>query len=306
MALLFIMVASLALAPGANETIVTTNQDDEPRACCMAITAECLACTEGKTPQKFCETNPTVTGCERYRVPQEVKAELQENAEDFKARLMAQYGNDTEALRAAYQEHAKEMIQAYKGDVDALTREYKAQSSEELKGYIEARKEMAKIKMDANKEQIKAKVQERIQEENEVRLAVQTMLAMENMTGKMGPQVKEIATEMNARVQTATQLKEKAADKGGLSRFFAGGDTETAQQLHEEAAMYQKKVQELKQLKEQANLDEETKAIFEEQLNIMEQEQTRLRHLANKEDNRGILGWLWKNKVSAEESVVVE
>jgi len=36
----------------------------EIRFCCQAITAECLACSEGITVKEFCENDPTLRVCE--------------------------------------------------------------------------------------------------------------------------------------------------------------------------------------------------------------------------------------------------
>tara|TARA_B100001175_G_scaffold182383_1_gene154843 strand:+ start:812 stop:1126 length:315 start_codon:yes stop_codon:yes gene_type:complete len=36
---------------------------EEPTVCCMAQTAACIACTQGITPEQYCETNPGATGC---------------------------------------------------------------------------------------------------------------------------------------------------------------------------------------------------------------------------------------------------
>ena len=37
--------------------------DYADRACCRALTADCLACTEGVTIEEFCIDNPDVEGC---------------------------------------------------------------------------------------------------------------------------------------------------------------------------------------------------------------------------------------------------
>lgn len=42
------------------------SEDDEPVACCMAMTADCLACSAGLDVDDYCESNPETIGCEDY------------------------------------------------------------------------------------------------------------------------------------------------------------------------------------------------------------------------------------------------
>jgi len=35
-----------------------------PRACCRALTAECMACSQGISVQEYCISNPDTTGCD--------------------------------------------------------------------------------------------------------------------------------------------------------------------------------------------------------------------------------------------------
>jgi hypothetical protein len=44
-------------------TCETDTGGDEPPMCCMAMTAECLACSAGKTKEEYCEGMPTTVGC---------------------------------------------------------------------------------------------------------------------------------------------------------------------------------------------------------------------------------------------------
>ena len=37
--------------------------DYADRACCQAVTADCLACTEGISVEEFCLDNPDIEGC---------------------------------------------------------------------------------------------------------------------------------------------------------------------------------------------------------------------------------------------------
>ncbi len=46
-----------------------TTPIEEPRACCMAMTASCLACADNVSEQEYCSAHPETAGCEQ---PEEV------------------------------------------------------------------------------------------------------------------------------------------------------------------------------------------------------------------------------------------
>ena len=55
---------------------------EEAVACCMAMTAECLACAEGMEVADFCEANPETEGCEEFAPAEEEAMEEEEMAEE--------------------------------------------------------------------------------------------------------------------------------------------------------------------------------------------------------------------------------
>ena len=139
------------------------------------------------------------------------------------------------------------------------------------------------------------KKQQMMQNQNQVRVAAQTLSQMANMLGGIGEQVSDIAKDFDNSVQATIKSEEKIQTRSGFARFFAGGDKKSAEELESEATQNQQRIQELKQLKEQADCDEEVKVMMQEQIQQMEQEQTRLQELAQKEKNsKGVFGWIWK------------
>ncbi len=57
----------------------------------------------------------------------------------------------------------------------------------------------------------------------------------------------------------------------------------------------QQRIRQLKHLRAQCDCGEEVKAMLQEQIQNMEQEQVRLQQLAqNEKKNKGVFGWLWK------------
>jgi len=139
------------------------------------------------------------------------------------------------------------------------------------------------------------KVQQMMKNQNQVRVAAQTLTQMEGLLGNKGQQVSAIAKEFDNSVQTTMNSEEKIQTRSAFSRFFAGGDKKTSEEIELQVTKNQERIQELKQLKEQAECDEEVKIMMQEQIQQMEQEQTRLSELAQKEKkSKGLFGWIWK------------
>lgn len=130
---------------------------------------------------------------------------------------------------------------------------------------------------------------------NDVRLAVHTLLAMENITGGIGPQVSAIAIAFNNSAQQSWQIEQRIQNRDAISRFFFGGDQVSAAELASLSIQNRDRVRQITQLMANESLDEETRAMLQEQLAIMEQENTRLGQVSSAEQqSRGIFGWLGK------------
>jgi hypothetical protein len=133
------------------------------------------------------------------------------------------------------------------------------------------------------------------QKQNRVRLAVQSLLAAEELIGGIGAQVSQIAKEINTSVQATIRAEEQIQSRNSFVRFFVGGDEEAAQEIEQQVIQNQERIQQLQQLVEECDCDDEVRAILQEQLQNMEQEQARLQQLAlNELNDKGLFGWLWK------------
>lgn len=133
--------------------------------------------------------------------------------------------------------------------------------------------------------------------QNQVRLAVHTLLAMENLTGGIGKNVSAIAREFNNSIQSTIRAEERIQHRSRIRTAFFGGDTDAADDIEAETNRNQARIQLLKQYKEQCSCSEEVKAMIQEQITAMEQEQTRLKSLAQQEKaKKGLLGWLKRSK----------
>lgn len=137
--------------------------------------------------------------------------------------------------------------------------------------------------------------QQRNKNQNEVRLAVHTLLAMENITGGIGPQVSAIARDFNNSVQSTWQYEDRIQSRNPVSRLLFGGDRAAATDLNNLTVQNENRIRQIEQLMNAADLDSKTRAMLEEQLHTMEQENTRLSQVAaTEQQDTGIFGWIGK------------
>ncbi len=177
------------------------------------------------------------------------------------------------------------------GNVPAQTTvKVQAQNATELRAMIQAEQ--------TNMTQVAANtgsaMQEVLQNQNTVRVAVHTLLAAENMTGGIGPQVSQIARGFNNSVQATINSEERIRTRNVFVTFFAGGDTEAADEILQQVEQNQVRITELNQLMNECVCNAGVKEIIEEQIHALSQEQVRLQTLAQQEKgNKGLFGWLW-------------
>jgi hypothetical protein len=173
-----------------------------------------------------------------------------------------------------------------------LRRELRMQTPEGVRVLIQERREQMQQEIQGIQNRARQRAH---QNQNEVRLAVHALLEMDNLTRGIGPQVREVARNFNNSIQATLNAEERIQARGGFKRFFAGGDHEAAGELEREANQNNQRIQELKQLREECDCDEEAKTLMQEQIQDLEEEQERLRGLAQAEKkSKGILGWIWK------------
>ncbi len=128
---------------------------------------------------------------------------------------------------------------------------------------------------------------------NEVRIAVHTLLSLEDRTGGIGQNISALAREFNNSVSMSEKLEQKIQERSGIIRIFVGGDRDAAGQLANITSQNQARIQKIQQLITTANLDPDVRVFLEEQLQAMQAEETRLEKLATREQqDRGLFGSL--------------
>lgn len=154
---------------------------------------------------------------------------------------------------------------------------------------------MERQQMNATLQSSNQPAQQRNANQNEVYLAVHALLAMETVTGGIGPQISAIARNFNTSAQSTWQYEDRIQSRDSISRLFFGGDQDAAAELNALTVQNENRIRQIEQLMNAADLDPESRAMLEEQLQIMEQENTRLSQMsAAEQQDRGLFGWIGK------------
>ena len=184
---------------------------------------------------------------------------------------------------------------ANQGNESLLMVQQKQQEQTQKREEVKQKIEQKQQEMNDESGKLSEKEQKVYRNQNQVRLAVHALLEMKDSIGGIGPNVSRIARDFNNSVMTTINAEERIQNRSAFSRFFAGGDKKSADELDQEVTKNQARIQELNQLIDQCDCENETKALMQEQIRNMEQEQTRLKNLSDSEKkSKGIFGWLWK------------
>jgi hypothetical protein len=134
-----------------------------------------------------------------------------------------------------------------------------------------------------------------VQEENRVRLAVHALKSAEPLAGPQGERMVALANQFNNSVQVTTRAEEQIRNQNSVMRFLFGGNNDAAQEILAEVEQNQNRIEETNRFIQECDCDPQTKAILQEQVQNIEQEQNRLSQLAQQEqDYRGLLGWIFR------------
>jgi hypothetical protein len=134
---------------------------------------------------------------------------------------------------------------------------------------------------------------DRIKNENEVRIAVTTLLNVEDLSGGIGRNVSAIARDFNNSASSTRKLEDRIQTRSSFMRLLFGGDREAARELATQTAQNKARIVELQQLISSASLNTEVRVMMEDQIQIVQKEQDRLAQLATREQqDRGFFGWL--------------
>ncbi len=150
--------------------------------------------------------------------------------------------------------------------------------------------------MIAEKEQlINTGADQQVRQNNSVRLAVHAFTIAAPLLGNGSGQMIGIAEQVNTSAQVTLRAEEQIQNRNTIMRALFGGDTGAAAVLRQEITANQERITEMNRLVDECDCDPETREVLREQLALLEQEQQRLRDLAqDEESNAGLLGWLFR------------
>ncbi|MDE1919652.1 MAG: hypothetical protein KGH56_03050 [Patescibacteria group bacterium] len=163
-----------------------------------------------------------------------------------------------------------------------------ATSFEDLKRKIEARKHELEQEVASTTPADRSIVENA----NPVRLAVRSFLSSKNLLGGIGPEVSQIAKEVNDSVATTTSAEAQIQARGFFTRLLFGGDSAAADVISQEVAQNQERIDTLTKLLGAANVPADIKATLQAQITAIQDAQTRLEDLAQKEQTAwGLFSW---------------
>jgi len=191
--------------------------------------------------------------------------------------------------RDQVREHVEEALQQ-REELFKQLREQRVENAKDIREQIQERKKELRQLYQEEKEQIR----EAKQKQNEVRLAVHALLASENFTGGIGKEVSEIARDFDNSLKDTEAAEEKIRERDRFTRFLFGGDFENADMIQERVQNREEKVKRLEEvLNTCEDCDADTKTLLMEQIQVLKQEQERLKTLAQEENQlNGLFGWL--------------
>lgn len=114
-----------------------------------------------------------------------------------------------------------------------------------------------------------------------------------NVTGS--PELARLGAEMNASFAAAYRAEQQIKNRSSLMRILYGGDREAAGLLVQHADQNRQRIQTMEQLLANCSgCDPQVRLMLEEQVQVLSQEQNRLRTLGQEEQaDRGFFGWLF-------------
>lgn len=162
---------------------------------------------------------------------------------------------------------------------------------------MEARIEWNRQELDRDDASTTPEDRDTVKNTNPVRLAVRTFLDSKDLLGGIGEQVSKIAKEMNDSVATTTDIEIKIHSRGFFARLFFGGDRGAAKSISQEVARNQERIERLITLLARANLSVEMRTALNAQVTVLEDSQSRLKDLAEREQNSwGLFSWRFGSK----------
>jgi len=130
------------------------------------------------------------------------------------------------------------------------------------------------------------------QEQERVKDAIGIMISAENLTIGAGENISKIAQEINTSIGETIKAEKEINGRSGIIKFLIGGEKKAIERIEIEVEQNEERIQALKKLNEENNYDEVVKNIIREQVQKIEEGQSRLGDFVREEkDAKGVFGW---------------
>ena len=131
------------------------------------------------------------------------------------------------------------------------------------------------------------------QDQDRTRLTTQTLIQAQQTISAIPSGVTTLAKQIQNTLSTTLRSEEQIKQRSTFIQFFFGGDKQAALQIQQVTTQNQERIRQLQQLLQNCQCSQEVKTTLQQQLQIMQQEQTRLQTLSQTElQKRGIFSWI--------------
>lgn len=135
-------------------------------------------------------------------------------------------------------------------------------------------------------------VREALQNQNRSRVATRVFLSAEEALGNAGPQIAQIAQQIQNSLQETVQAEVAVRERGFLANLFFGGDKQNTAVIQQELERNRARIQQLQQLMNQETIREDLRVFLQAHIRAMEEEQARIQSFTQNEQSRwGIFSW---------------
>ncbi len=196
-----------------------------------------------------------------------------------------------EKAREQFKQRAEHIREAFKNRIEFIRESTTTpvHTLAQLKKMIIARR--AKIKSEVAS--TTTKYRKIVAQATSVRVAVQALVASKDLLGAgIGKKVSEIAKQVNNSVASTTNVEAQIQSRGFFTRLFFGGDTRAADEIKKQVIQNQDRIIALSGLLSKSNTTQEIKTELGDQVQAMQDEQSRLQEVAQRQSKLwGLFSW---------------
>jgi DNA-binding transcriptional regulator GbsR (MarR family) len=131
--------------------------------------------------------------------------------------------------------------------------------------------------------------------QGQAKISVESLMEIKDFTNNVREEVLNITENFNNSINSTIGLEKRIESRNAFTRFFFGGDKDSAELIKREISENRERIKTLNQLKDDCDCEEDVREIISEQVENITQEQNRLEELANREKNNKWFMGRWFN-----------